>query len=364
MYQVCEWMSAVAAENARTFPLPAGELDRRVGVLREMGRGFRNMNGHQFREVMTTAHFTDYFSDAISRAFYRQYEYRTGQWQAYVYPDTTPDFRDVKRHRMLKARAMNKRREKGTHKASYLIPSMIDYGVDEFSEEFSVSWRAIMNDDLGAIAEVPQMMFRTTQEWLDDFVSALYDNATTQAALVALGALYAGTGRLTEANLTVGINAMIQRTDATGRPMNIQSVHLVIPPVLQIQAAKVLESAQVAGSADNDKNVIPRFIRGVHVDPYISFSGADIPWYLVADPSEIPTITLARLRDWPGPVVAMQRSDIEVVTGSAPGAFLMGNFESGDIVYMVEDVVGGWDDASYVGVTDYRGIYYSSGTTP
>jgi hypothetical protein len=26
--------------------------------------------------------------------------------------------------------------------------------------------------------------------------------------------------------------------------------------------------------------------------------------------------------------------------------------------------VGGWDAATYVGVTDFRGIYYSNGTTP
>jgi hypothetical protein len=29
----------------------------------------------------------------------------------------------------------------------------------------------------------------------------------------------------------------------------------------------------------------------------------------------------------------------------------------------VEDVMGGWDDGSYMGVTDFRGLYYSNGTT-
>ena len=42
----------------------------------------------------------------------------------------------------------------------------------------------------------------------------------------------------------------------------------------------------------------------------------------------------------------------------------MGSFETGDIEYLVQDVIGGWDDATYVGVTDFRGIYYSAGTTP
>jgi len=28
------------------------------------------------------------------------------------------------------------------------------------------------------------------------------------------------------------------------------------------------------------------------------------------------------------------------------------------------DIIGGWDDATWVGVVDPNGIYYSSGTTP
>ena len=60
----------------------------------------------------------------------------------------------------------------------------------------------------------------------------------------------------------------------------------------------------------------------------------------------------------------MKQSNIQMVTGTAPSAFLMGSFATGDIEFMVEDVVGAWDDASYVGVTDFRGLYYSSGTTP
>jgi len=51
------------------------------------------------------------------------------------------------------------------------------------------------------------------------------------------------------------------------------------------------------------------------------------------------------------------------VSGAAPAAFLMGDHGTGNIVHGVHDVYGGWDDATYAGVTDYRGIYYSSGTT-
>jgi len=41
----------------------------------------------------------------------------------------------------------------------------------------------------------------------------------------------------------------------------------------------------------------------------------------------------------------------------------LGDFETGDIRLKVQDVWGGWDDSTYAGLTDYRGVYYSSGTT-
>lgn len=349
-------------------PVPVSMLETAIINLKWIGTHHKQLGGTQFAEVMTTAHFTNYFSDALSREFRKQYQYKTGEWQKFVFMDRTPDFRDVKRFRMEKRQNMQKRREKAPRPATNLVLSTVQYGVEEYSEVFDVSWRAIMNDDLGAIRQTPSMMVQTTREWLDEFVSALYDNATTQATLVALGALYAGTGRLTEANLAIGLNAMFQRTDSTGRQMNIDKVWLVVPKVSEIAARKILETTiqYIPGSGNAGKNVVPEYITGIAIDPYMSFSGADVPWYLVADPqvTGIPAVTLARLQGWDGPVVFMKKGNIEPVTGAPPAPFLMGDFDYGDIVYGVEDVVGGWDDSSYVGVTDFRGIYFSSGTTP
>jgi hypothetical protein len=198
----------------------------------------------------------------------------------------------------------------------------------------------------------------------DGFVSALYDNATTQGTLAVLGAPWAGTGRLTAPNLAIGINAMMQRTDANGNRMQIRRVHLVIPPILRQQAAVLLQSDLMAGTPNNDKNVLPQFIAGVHVDPFIATVGANVPWYLFADPSEIPAVTVARLAGVPRPWTYMKMPDIRQLSGVAPAQFLLGSFATGDIEYGVESIIGGWDSGTLVGVTDMRGFYYSSGTTP
>jgi len=361
MRTILRWIEEYA--RAEQGVIPAPELDKRIVALRELASNVHGMNATQFQEAMTTAHFVDYFADALSRAFYSDYAYQVGDWKGYIYPDTTPDFRDVDRFRMSEPGGLYRRREKAEHKATNVQDSEIHYGVDEFSREFDVSWQTILNDDLGKIKETPQRMAKAAARWLDEFVSALFDNATTQLTIAALGAPWAGTGALTLANLAIGVNAMYQRTDAAGNRMNITKLHLVIPPILKIQAAQILQD--VLSNGGPGSNVMSQFLSAanVHVDPFIDTTVA-AAWYLFADPSEIPTVTLARLTGWPGPVTVMKRSNIQLVSGSAPAAFLMGDFTTGDIEFAVEDVVGGWDDAGYVGVTDFRGLYYSSGTTP
>lgn len=352
-------------ECERLFGSKIGQTGmQRLSALRELGRDYSRMDSTTLSETMTTANFIQYFGDAISRAFYSDYAYKVGQWKDYTYADTVPDFRNVDRYRMTEPGTLYKRREKQEAEATHIADSEIYYGVDEYSRQFDVSWHAIMDDDLGKIRQTPKRMANAASRWLGSWVSALYDNATTQAALLALGAVYGGTGRLTHANLAIGINAMMQRTDVNGNQMNIRGLWLVIPPVLEIQTRTILESIQASGTPNNDVNVLPSFIRGYRVDPYIASAGLNVPWYLFADPSEIPTVTVARMEGWPGPVVRQVNPDSRPIMGTAPAAFTMASFLTGDIEYDVTDVIGGWDDATYVGVTDFRGIYYSNGTTP
>jgi hypothetical protein len=376
MKKITRWLREFALAQSGFDPDNIGNVKlveahaQKVGLaetlhaMEALGHNYDLFSPAKMAEVMTTAQFSTYFSAALSRKFYNDYMYRVGSWKNYTYADSAPDFRDVSRFRMSEPETLVNRREKAEAKATYIEASRIQWGVDEFARQFDVSWRTIMNDDLGKIKETPMRMLNAALRFEDAWVSNLYDNAVTQATLAALGAPWSGTGRLTAANLAIGINAMATRTDAQGNQMNIRNIHLVIPTVLKIQADTILESVLVAGVATNDKNVLNRYIAGVHVDPYIATAGINIPWYLFADPSEIPTVTVGRLDGFNAPFVTKKRSDIEMVSGSAPQAFQAGSFATGDIEYMVEDIIGGWDDASYVGVTDFRGIYYSSGTTP
>lgn len=372
MYNLLKWMEMAALADAGVeegrIKEVASYSDTKLGAMipetnpalpkvlamRELGRDYRNMDGGRFVEVMTTAMFNDYFTDTISRMFYSDYEYTGGSWRNYTYADRVPDFRDVDRHRMSEPETLLRRAEQAELTSTYIEDSVISYGVESYGRQFDVSWETIVNDDLSKIKQTPERMAKAARRWLDKWVSNLYDNATTQAAMVALGSNYSGTGTLTAANLQTALNAMTQRTDGNGDTLNISRVHLVIPPRLQITAADILKDViQYGGSGSN---VLGDYVTTVQVDPYITGS----VWYLVADPSEIPTITVARMTGWDGPFVFMKKSNIESVIGRAPSPFMMGSFETGTIAFGVQDIIGGWDDATYAGVTDYQGLYYST----
>jgi hypothetical protein len=360
--QIVQWLQeSIHDAETKRGEIAIGEMDVRIKAIDRVLSG--DLVGRDLKEAMTVAHFTNYFGTALSQLFYKDYDYQVGQWKQYTYPDTSPDQRDVQRLRMTEPGTLVLRREKAEAKATAVAETMIHYGWDEYARQFDISWQTLLNDDLGKLAETPKRMANAAARFEDAFVSALYDNATTQAGMVALGAPWSGTGRLTAANLAIGIAAMQTRTDALGNPMNIKRIYLVIPPLLKLQADTILSSALMAGVATNDKNVLPGYIAGVFTDPYIATAAPNVPWYLFADPAEIPTVTVVRQQGVPGPFTYMKEPEIRVLSGTAPQQFTLGSFATGDIEYGVSDLIGGWDDATYVGATDWRGLYYSSGTT-
>lgn len=92
---MCDYI--LASEKGK---MPEVELNKRVNAIREAFRSIGDLGAQKFKETMTAQQFPLYFADALSRMFYKDYEYQTGAWKNYTYPDTAPDFRPVRRFRI------------------------------------------------------------------------------------------------------------------------------------------------------------------------------------------------------------------------------------------------------------------------
>ena len=95
MYQVTQWLMEIAEAERGSGLVSDVELGERLKAMETLGNKGRSMNGAEFVETMTTAHFSTYFGTALSRAFYADYQYKGGAWLNYTYADVAPDFRDV-----------------------------------------------------------------------------------------------------------------------------------------------------------------------------------------------------------------------------------------------------------------------------
>lgn len=319
-------------------------------------------------EALVVADFPYYFNRVLSRAVYDRYNYRTSDWRDYTYADTLPDYSVGERFRFSEFDRPVKRREKEEPYAGYISESKLQIQVEDYAKQIDFSNRILVNDDLGAFNDLVMKMGDSARRFEDFYVSALYDNATVIASLTALGALYMGTGRLTTANLAIGYNAFVQRVDARNNPMNIPPVYLVIPPVLRLTANQILQSERIAELATNGVNVLRGALQ-IKEDPYITYTAPNIPWYLFAAPNDVPAVSVVRMQGRPGPRLYAKAPDkVPMTAGGGLGTadWRTGSFLTGDIELLVEDTIGARSDSSgtWVGVTDYQGIYYSSGTTP
>jgi len=319
-------------------------------------------------EALTVGSFPTYFSRTISRLMYDRYNYRAGQWRDYTYADQLPDYSTGERWRWSEFDRPVLRDAKAEAYAGYIYPEVVYIGVDDYAKQIDFSRRILINDDLGQFNQIGQKMGDSARRFEDFYVSALYDNGLTQAALNALLANYAGTGALTTANLMIGWNAFTQRVDGRGNPLNIVPRYLVIPPVLRLTADTILMSERIAELATNATNVMRGWLT-VKEDPYITFTLPNVPWYLFADPNDVPAVTVVRRTGVTGPelfALAPDKVPMSAAGGLGTADWRAGSFLTGDIEIMVETCIGSRNDdlAALVGVTDAQGIYWSSGTTP
>lgn len=339
-----------------------------------LDRQFSNVKEPQpvsgrLREALVMGDFPYYLGRMLNFAVLDRYQYQAGGWRDYTYAETLPEVSahmGGRRFRFSEVEQPVKRREKEEAYATYFTESYYDIGVDDYAKQIDFSSDILRADDLGAFNNIAQKLFDSCVRFEDIYVSALYDNALSQAALNGLGVNYGDVGRLTTANLATAWNAFLQRVDGLGYPLAIAPTYLVIPPILRLTANQILESERVAELATSGINPLRGALQ-IREDPYIATAPPNVPWYLFANPASIPAVSVVRRSDRPGPQLYAKAPDkMPMTTSMGFGApdWRLGSFISGDIEISVEDTIGSRTDAlgTWVGITDAQGIYYSAGT--
>jgi len=326
-------------------------------------------------EAITTSDFPYLFGQIIDRQLLANYRAWVPDWRSYirVAPNGIPDFNTVRREKLLGGdQVLAEVAEKGEYLASKPINCRYTYNLKKYGRQFDISWESLVNDSLGAFADIPQRMATAAIRSEARFVTGLYaaagghNTSLYGATIMDCGQALTNTGTLalTIANLEATLQLMAAQTDPNGEPISVRGVHLVVGPALEFTARSIItsglkmyvDSGAAAGVPYPTTNIVPQLGIQLHVDPFIPIvdtTHGTTGWYLFADPAQGAAIEVGFLRGYESPEIVMKASDKVLVGGAAVSPF-SGDFATDNIMYRVRHVFGGTQ-------MDPRFTYYQSG---
>jgi len=359
------------------------EYQRRLGGLvrlyRDVVEGDRRA-AIAFREAMSTSDFSYLFGDVIDRQLLAAYQTRPVQWSSIAKRGRVRDFRTVKRFTLDGGEAvLDAVKELAPYKLRSVTDGSYSYAVGKYGDKIAVSWESIVDDDLGALADLPTRLGNAARRTEERFVTALYASSTgpngtffSTAHKNVINSTVLGTGTPTNPALTIqglqyAMQALAQQVDADSSPIYVEGVVLVVPPALEVAAMNIVNATEVlaaTGGGDgtgNDQlrvnNWMARRIT-VQVNPWlpiISTTNGNTSWYLFADPNVgRPAMEVGFLIGHETPELWVKSPNAQRVGGGtvAPEE---GDFDNDAVQYRVRHVLGGT-------LMEYRSAVGSNGS--
>lgn len=318
----------------------------------------KNLRRYMMEEAQTTSDFPLLFGAVMERTLLAKYSLLDSDWRTYTKVGTQNDFKaaDILGVYGLEQPLLQVA-ERGEYKADTMGEGKISNTLAKFGRKFSMSWETIINDDMGAFADIAQRLATSAQltEWIKAtqlFVSStgpkasFFGNSITHPIDGQTGIDNLTDALLTEPNFIAAYTALTTRRDKAGNPIVITRVHAVVLPAQQIPMLKLLSNAALitgANATQTSENVLAKLPITVHVNPYIPAVDTSVnvnkSWYLFGE-GGVPAMQMNFLKGHETPEVVQKASDKVSVSGGAVGA-MDGDFDSDTNEWRVRHVLGG-----------------------
>ncbi len=193
---------------------------------------------------------------------------------------------------------------------------------DTVGDMITITRKMIINDDLGALSQIPEMFGRLAAETIEqDGFDLLKRNRTKMFADANRNRVKTNK-KLDSFGLNEAYRLFKEMTDKKGRPINVEPNYLLIPPALITDAWTLLNSVYVNQATDKptgDRN--PWANRFEVVDtPYISATqgkgetaGSDDEWYLLPKPSDVSLFSISYLDGRETPIIEQEQAAFDVL---------------------------------------------------
>lgn len=264
---------------------------------RETGKRARD-NDTLLRSVFTggTGAFPNILANVGRKALLKAYEEAPVTFQYWTARGSNPDFKPSTRVGLTSADELLPMTEMGEFKSSENGDIGQETVVHTFGREWSLTRKAIINDDLSALSRLPAAYGAAARRTINKQVYDLLTGGTIFSAENN----NQGTGELSIESLKTAKAAMAKQKDPSGRAyLNIQPVYLIVPAELEVEAATLIASAVDPTKYNNYPNPFANRLTVV-ADPNIEDEKA---WYLAAAPGVLPGIEVTYLNGQANPTM-------------------------------------------------------------
>jgi hypothetical protein len=225
------------------------------------------------------------------------------------------DFKTVTSYRMTGDMQYDKVAPHGELKHGTLGEASFTNKADTYGKILAIGREDIINDDMGAITQVPRMLGRGSGLKINDvFWTVFVDNASFFVA--GNKNYYSG------ADSALGINSLtymeqlfMDQTDDGGKPLGAVPKIVLTPTGLSTTAAKLYKDLEMRDTTANKVFTTGNPHTGKfrpEVSAYLgnaSYGNSQTAWYLLADPMDIPVIEVAFLNGQEAPTIETADAD-------------------------------------------------------
>src|SRR5690606_31823590 len=242
------------------------------------------------------------------------------------------------------------------------------YAVKKYGRRLPITWEALVNDDLDALADLPNRLANAARFSEERFATSLYASSTgpnasffssgnknklTVSDVQAVGGAGFTTTALNVTSLQAAFTLLASQTDVDGNPIFVDRVYLVVPPALDVTASNIINATEIlaaTGGGDgtgNDQLRTANWMRNRITKvvnpwlPVIDTTTGNSAWYLFADPNVgRPAMEIGFLVGHEAPEL-FQKSPNAVRVGGGTVNPRDGDFDTDSIDTKVRHVFGG-----------------------
>lgn len=279
---------------------------------------FRRDHAGVLRAAFSTASLSGILSNTANKFLLEGFMHVEQAWRTISAKRAVGDFKTVTSYRMTGDFAYEQIGPTGKIKHDTIDEESYTNQAKTYARMFAITREMQINDDLGALSDIPRRIGRGAGLKLNDvFWTAFVDN--TDFFKTANANYFEGGGTtLQSSQLQVAEQKFLDQTDPDGNPVNAMAKYLLIPTALAVTAAELFQSTLVV-SGNTTKTPNTNVWAGKY-EPVVStylgnanYGNSSTAWYLLADPMDVPVIEVAFLNGVETPTVESADADFNTL---------------------------------------------------